>query len=135
MCLILDTNKYSDFLDPTKKDMDPVRKWIKNGKIAWSPTKKMQQELQNHRIRERFHQYRQAGKIKMVSEKEVEKAKKNLSALHSDDPDIIALAIVAKIKLLVSGDINLHKDFKEIIGGKIYQYEKHSNLLRSDICP
>ena len=40
MCLILDTNKYGDFLEPKNQDMEPIRNWMKtrNGKIAYSPT-------------------------------------------------------------------------------------------------
>lgn len=42
MCLVLDTNKYGDFLEPENQDMEPIRKWMKtkNGKIAYSPTDK-----------------------------------------------------------------------------------------------
>ena len=47
MCLILDTNKFGDFLDPENRDMEPVRMWMRlgKGKMAYSPTEKMQSEL------------------------------------------------------------------------------------------
>lgn len=69
MCLILDTNKYGDFLTPENRDMEPVRKWMQtgNGKIAYSPTEKMQSELNRHsRMREQFDRYRETDKLKLV---------------------------------------------------------------------
>ena len=38
MCLIIDTNMFSLFLDPADKDMEPIRKWIHHhGRLAYSP--------------------------------------------------------------------------------------------------
>ena len=138
MCLILDTNKYGDFLTPTNRDMEPVRKWMQtgNGKIAYSPTEKMQSELNRHnRMREQFDRYRETDKLKLVPSDKVRRVMDGLRDLQSDDPDIIALAQVAGIRLLVSGDTNLHADFKQIIGGNIYQTKRHQHLLKRDLCP
>lgn len=138
MCLILDTNKYGDFLDPENRDMEPVRTWMRarNGKIAYSPTEKMQSELSRHnKMREQFERYRESGKLKLVPSDNVTMVMNGLRDLLSDDPHILALAQVAGVKLLVSGDINLHMDFKKIIGGNIYQSERHQHLLRRDLCP
>ena len=138
MCLILDTNKYGDFLTPTNRDMEPVRKWVQtgNGKIAYSPTEKMQRELSRHdRMREQFDRYRETDKLKLVPSGEVRRVVDGLRDLQSDDPDIIALAQVAGVRLLVSGDTNLHADFKQIIGGNIYQTKRHQHLLKRDLCP
>ena len=138
MCLILDTNKYGDFLTPTNRDMEPVRKWMQtgNGKIAYSPTEKMQSELNRHnRMREQFDRYRETDKLKLVPSDKVRRVIDGLRDLQSDDPDIIALAQVAGIRLLVSGDTNLHADFKQIIGGNIYQTKRHQHLLKRDLCP
>ena len=138
MCLILDTNKYGDFLASENQDMEPVRNWMKtrNGKIAYSPTEKMEKELNRHnKMREQFDRYRETDKLKLVPPNEVERAMNSLRDLQSDDPDIIALAQVSEVKLLVSGDENLHTDFKTIVGGKIYQTRSHKRLLRNDLCP
>jgi hypothetical protein len=138
MCLILDTNKYGDFLTPTNRDMEPVRKWMQtgNGKIAYSPTEKMQSELNRHnKMREQFDRYRETDKLKLVPSDKVRRVIDGLRDLQSDDPDIIALAQVAGIRLLVSGDTNLHADFKQIIGGNIYQTKRHQHLLKRDLCP
>ena len=140
MCLILDTNKYGDFLNPDNANMEPVRKWLDGrGKIAYSPTKKFENELNSLKstIRSRFDIYKKAGKIKLVDESAVQDMQNNLPKLKSDDPHIIALAIVAKVKLLVSGDKDLHDDFKDhpSIKGKVYQNQKHKKLLTPDLCP
>ena len=144
MCLILDTNKYGDFLNPDNANMEPVRKWLsRGGKIAYSPTKKFEDELNslNSTIRARFDIHKEAGEIKLFDKKCVEDRQRKLPGklprLKSDDPHIIALAIVAKVKLLVSGDKKLHDDFKNhpSIKGKVYQNQDHEKLLTPDLCP
>lgn len=139
MCLILDTNMFGLFLDRDNEDMAPVRSWLdgRNGKIAWSPTSKMRQELKDFgkKMENEFRRYRDAGKLKIIDEAAVEREKKTLPKLDSDDPDIIALARASGVSLLVSADRNLHADFKKIIGGSIYQTRRHRRLLRPDACP
>lgn len=138
MCLILDTNKYGDFLKPENQDMEPIRNWMKtkNGKIVYSPTEKMERELKNHNeMRERFDRYKETQQLRLVPKNEVEQAMNSLQGLQSDDPDIIALAQVSRVSLLVSTDKDLHADFKTIIKGKIYQTSAHKRLLRNDLCP
>jgi hypothetical protein len=138
MCLILDTDNYGLFLAPDNEDMKPVRDWIdnKNGRIAYSPVGKMKNELERYpKMRNRFTQYRRAGKLKDFSREAVEREKKRLPKLRSNDPDIIALAQVSGVGVLISSDTNLHADFKAIIGGSIYQTQQHTHLLKKDICP
>ena len=138
MCLILDTNKYGDFLDPENRDMEPVRTWMRRGKgkMAYSPTEKMQSELNRHnKMREQMDRFRETDKLKLVPSDEVTKVMNGLRGLQSDDGHIIALATVAGVKLLVSGDANLHIDFKNIVGGHIYQTRRHQHLLKREICP
>ena len=138
MCLILGTDNYGLFLAPDNEDMKPVRDWIdnKNGKIAYSPVGKMKNELERHpKMRNRLTQYRRAGKLKDFSREAVEREKKRLPKLRSNDPDIIALAQVSGVSVLVSSDMNLHTDFKAIIRGSIYQTRQHTHLLKKDLCP
>lgn len=138
MCIILDANRYSAFLDPTNEDMKPVRDWIrnKNGKIAWSRTEKLEQELEDYpKMRKQFDQYREIGILKIYKPEDIKTKRENLPNLKSDDPDIIALAQVSGVALLISNDKRLHADFKEIIKGKIYQTKQHKDLLKKDLCP
>lgn len=140
MCLILDTNRFSDYLNPDNQDMEPVRRWIreKNGKIVFAHTDQMNKELNNHRkMHTKFHEDRVNGKVILIDAKEVEDKKADLPRLKSNDPDIIALALVSKTRLLVTGEQKgkLHIDFKKIAKGKVYRRKEHSNLLRKDTCP
>ena len=138
MCLILDANKYSDFLDPENEDMEPVRNWIKKkkGKIVYAPTGKLKTELDNHGpMKRRIKEYRQAGRIKLADPEKVNREIGNLPEISSDDRHIIALAIVSNVKLLVSKDQKLQDDFKKIARGKIYKNKSHKHLLKSDLCP
>ena len=83
---------------------------------------------------------RQSGQLKEIPPQEVE-AKENelnrIDTIRSDDPHIIALAIIANVKVLVSNDRTLHEDFKNrnLVGGRVYQTKSHSRLLRKDTCP
>ena len=141
MCLILDASKYGDFLNPDNDDMKPVQNWIQRGtgKIVHSRTLKIRKELVKYpRMEQLFNDYNRAGLIKIVNSVDVEKREKELLesySLSSNDSHIIALALVAEVKLLVSGDKNLHRDFKEIVKGKVYQNKGHKRLLRRDTCP
>ena len=146
MCLILDTNKYGEFFDPTNRNMEPVRQWYKKmGKFVYTPTPKMMKELAgNDKMRQLFSEGRRTKKVKWIDEKKEHKKEKELTKevltkkrkLKSNDLHIIALALAGEVKLLVSGDKNLHADFKDIIEkGNIYQNKAHKHLLAEDICP
>ena len=140
MCLILDANEYGDYLNPKNEDMKPVRDWVekKNGRIAYAPTNQMKKELNRYpKMKARMKQYDKRGKLKIWDKEKVGRQAKELSNLQSDDPDIIALAQVANVKLLVSSDKKLHKDFTnpKIIGGKVYQNRSHQHLLDQLTCP
>ncbi len=138
MCLILDADRFSQFLDPGNRDMKPVRDWInkQNGKIVYAPTERLQEELEWHKpMKKRFSEYRQAGRIKIFDKERVNEEENKLTDLLSNDSHVIALAIVSGVKLLVGGDKNLQKDFKKKIGGKIYKKRNHKHLLQHDTCP
>ena len=141
MCLVLDASKYGDFLNPNDVDMKPVLNWIEKGmgKIAHARTLKIKNELGRYpKMEELFNEYNRAGLLKIVKNTDVDKREKELiesKSLSSNDSHIIALALVAKVKVLVSGDKDLHQDFKKIAGGKVYQNKGHKRLLRRDACP
>lgn len=114
-----------------------VHKWLYNqgGKLVYSPTEKFKGETRSPRIRSFLKALSEAGKLKQVSSRLVEEKQRTLSGLKSDDPHIIALALVAGVKVLISHDTSLHKDFSKKVRGKIYQNAKHKHLLRKDTCP
>lgn len=57
-----------------------------------------------------------------------------LPNLQSDDPHVVALALAGRVSVLVSKDQALHKDFKDVAGGKVYQRAAHRHLLTPDLC-
>ena len=69
MCLILDANKFNDFLNDDNPDMEPVRNWIlkRNGKLAYAHTEKIRDELAKYRpMEKRIFDYRRANLLKIV---------------------------------------------------------------------
>ena len=142
MCIVVDANMFGAFKDPANENMESVWNWLrkKNGKIAYSNTKKFEEEWERGGVTNLIKLLRQAGQLKEIPPQEV-KAKENelnrIGAIRSDDPHIIALSIIANVKVLVSNDRTLHEDFKNrnLVGGRVYQTKSHSRLLRKDTCP
>ena len=137
MCIILDANILGKFNDPHNEDMKPVHRWLSRqyGKVVYSDTPRLRDEWTQggNYLLERL---RQDGSLKLVSRSEVEKEQSQLEGrIRSDDAHIVALALVAGVNVLVSNDQALHQDFKERVGGSIYQTKSHDHLLTRDTCP
>ena len=140
MCVILDANMFGEFKDQSNEDMQPVWNWLenKNGKIAYTNTRKFDEEWERGGVTDLIKILKQAEKLKEVPAPDVQQKENELiGKIASDDPHIIALAIVADVKVLVSSDQTLHQDFKNrnLVGGKVYQNKKHARLLTKDTCP
>ena len=142
MCVIVDTNTFGRFRDPEDEDLEPVRKWLRNrnGKIVYSNTAKCKREWEKGGMGRLTLELRRAGQLKIVPEDAgVAKMEQELiDEIKSDDAHIIALAIIAGVKLLVSyteGDKALFADFKNLVGGKIYTRKAQEHLLKRDLCP
>ena len=161
MCIILDANVFGEFKkrDKGKKDedMEPIWDWLDEeyGKIVYSPTKKFREEWRRGGMKNQMRTLSQAGKLKLVLADDVEKkvdALKQTIKLRSNDWHIIALAKIAKVKVLVvqhlpdklikgrvirrrGADPKLQSDFKNLISGEIYITKDDSDLLDKDTCP
>lgn len=142
MCVILDTNTFGKFKDLADEDMAPVWKWLdnRNGKIVYANTKKFEDEWERGGMSHLRDQMMRAGQLKLVSEGVEEKADELRGKITSNDEHIIALALIADVKVLVSyreGDSDLFTDFKnrEFVGGKVYTRKSHTHLLTKDTCP
>ncbi len=144
MCIILDTNAFGEFKKRDKgkknKHMAPIWNWLdgKHGKIVYSPTEKIKREWLKGGMKNHMRTLNQAGKLKLIPAKDVQ-AKANVldqtGALKSDDAHIIALAMIARVEVLVSADKALHADFRAMVGGEVYMTKSHSHLLTRDTCP
>jgi hypothetical protein len=140
MCVILDVNNIGKFNEPADEDMKPVWNWLdrQNGKIAYASTQKFEEEWERGGGIQLRRELQRRNKLKEIPAQDVqEKADELESQIESDDPHIIALAIIAEVKVLVSNDRRLHEDFKNrnLVGGKVYQTKSHSRLLTKDTCP
>ena len=144
MCIIVDTNTFHKFKEPDDEDMEPVWTWLekRDGKIAYSDIEKLEEEWDNGGMQNLRNRLRQRGKLKVVSYQDVqEKADELEGEIASNNEHIIALALIADVKVLVSypeGDRDLFTDFKnrELVGGKIYTRKAHARrMLTKDTCP
>ena len=140
MCAILDVNSIGKFKDPTNEDMKPVWYWLenKNGKIVYSDTDKFRGEWERGGGHTLMRELQRRDKFRLVKIQDVQKKENELrDQIKSNDPHIIALAIVADVKVLISSDQTLHQDFKNrnLVGGKVYQNKRHARLLKKDTCP
>lgn len=142
MCVIVDTNTFSKFKDQANEDMVPVWKWLnnRNGKIVYANTKKFEDEWEKGGMIHLRDQMMRAGQLKLVSEGVQEMADELKGEITSNDEHIIALALIAGVKVLVSyreGDRDLFTDFKsrEFVGGKVYTRKSHARMLTKDTCP
>ena len=138
MCIILDADCYGRFKDLDNKDMEPVRKWLdnRNGKIIYSNTGKFRKEWKKGRMDRWITERRRAGQLKLAPPGVQEKEDELKGKIRSNDAHIIALALIAKVKVLVSYDKDLTRDFKEhIVQGKVYKTKRHAHLLTKDTCP
>ena len=100
-------------------------------KIAYSNTKKFEQEWERGGVIGLIRLLRQSGQLKEIPSQAVEAKEDELNrtdTIRSDDRHIIALAIIANVKVLVSNDRRLHEDFKNrnLVSGRVYQTKSHS---------
>ena len=140
MCAILDANMFGEFKNQSNEDMQPVWNWLeqKNGKIAYTNTRKFEEEWERGGLTDLIQQLQRTGKLKEIPARDVRQKENELKGnIESDDEHIIALAMVANVKVLVSNDTTLHRDFKnrDLVGGKVYQTARHKHLLTRDTCP
>ena len=178
MCIILDVNSFSNFRNRADEDMEIVRRWLenRNGKIAYSSTETLRGEWgasggyglmmellypgasSSSAVRMGWEQILmeldRLGTFKLVPAEDVQAkadALEQTGDLQSDDPDIIALAMLANAKVLVvqripdtpirgrgrprGADPELQEDFKNLVGGSVYITRSHRHLLTRDTCP
>ena len=139
MCMILDANMFSRFINKNDKDMQPIHKWLLNqsGKLVYTDYHKYQSELKKApKLRQQMLKLKRVNQARFVEKNKVEEKIKSLGRIRSDDPHILALAQTAKVNLLCSEDKKLGFDFKDLIpNAAIYKNKDHAHLLNDDICP
>lgn len=137
MCAILDNDVASEVFG---QDRPAAGKaffdWINSGRGSLVAGGQLLEELDRTRA---FKKWRRqavlAGRLRIVSNSAVEEQTRKLeweSSCRSDDPHVIALALVSDARLLYSNDRSLGDDFKDrtLIGnppGKVYTTRKDRN--------
>lgn len=139
MCLIIDTNRISDVV-ARSDDAMPVLKWLltPDARIAIGGTK-LQNEYQKHaNFMKLLATLDTGGRVRRYGSEDVDREEAQLSQsglMTSDDPHVLALAVVSGCRLLYSDDAALHQDFGNLRilrpKGKVYQYKSHSHLLKT----
>ena len=139
MCLIVDANRFGDFLDEDAPDSQPIWDWLKRrGGCLVLGGSKYQTEIEKspHTVA-RFAELKRSGRVASVPSSAVDARHVELEAsgaLRSDDPHVIALAAVSGARTLYSFDDALIDDFrdKKLIDeprGKVYKRAEHRHLL------
>lgn len=140
MCIIIDANTVHDFARESL-DSKPVLKRIAKGSLRIVCGGKLKVEWHKAKLTNLYRQLLLSGKLKEYSDAQTNLALAalNLKTLKSDDPHVIALAIVSGARILYSRDKNLHDDFKNPVclpgaKGKIYQNQTHEHVLDETVC-
>lgn len=139
MCIVLDASRFGKFQQPADENMKPVRDWVYrgNGKIAYANTQDLKREWDKEAPKLRKELQRRA-KLKLMPTNAVQIKQDELQGkVESNDAHVIALAIIAEVKLLVSADKELCSDFMnpDLVGGEVYQTKDDKNKLTEVFCP
>lgn len=135
MGIIIDANCCAKALGRSADvEFVPVLKALLRRKrtLHYGGTKLLEEYGRVATIRPRLLELDRAGIAKRHSSLTVDEKQGELEAAcvcASDDPHIVALAIISGAKILCSHDQMLHGDFKKIAGGAIYQTAEHAHLL------
>jgi hypothetical protein len=140
VCIIVDANLASlVFAAPTRPDFEPIIRWIDEGDGKLVVGGRNGHELNKvSAAARRIREWGRRGKAWQMSDALVDSETnrvKSLGICVSDDQHVIALARVASVRLVCSGDGDLHTDVKnkDLLDkprGQVYQNASHSSLLR-----
>lgn len=139
MCLILDANCLHKVFPSTDTEFIPVKETITSGnaKLVFGGTKLREEYRRVNAAWRMIVALDKAGRTRKVDDSAVDAKELDLSAsgkLQSDDPHVIALALISGVRLLCSHDKNLHADFTNpgIVqpSGNVYQNASHKKLIR-----
>lgn len=140
MCLIIDANVASLVLTSLPDaDFKSVTAALLSGQATLCHGGKLTDEYSRLGSVVRFLRLLdQAGRVRVLPHDQVEQETKRLQEeelCRSDDPHVLAVARVGKVRLLCSRDEALTKDFKNPAfidrpRGSVYRNAKHAHLLR-----
>jgi hypothetical protein len=139
MCVIIDNDlAHGVFAYPCREEFTPLMQWVETGDGRIVHGGKLTRELcRSEKIRRFLMELGRQGKALVINhpDQASEEVRLEQSGLcESNDFHVLALAILARVRLLCSGDQSLHTDFRNsrIINnprGHVYQNASHSHLL------
>lgn len=141
MCIIIDANVVGDMNQPSEHGK-PVIKWLLTGGGALIVGGELRRELSvSGKMRETLVTLSRAGKLHNLDDAKVKAKAEEIKARRickSNDPHVIATALLSGCRLIFSRDRGLHKDAKnkEILNpaASIYQSKDHERLLTPCHC-
>jgi hypothetical protein len=148
MCLIIDANKAADFCKQERPYLKPLWSWVNGGGRIVSGGRLEKELFKIQAMKGVLLEWSRNGTlIRISSEKILEKENFVKSACISDDPHVVALAIISKANIVVTEDKKLIEDLRncKLVGKRrrIYKensaspsrIDRHATLLRSSDCP
>lgn len=140
MCIIVDANAIQDLSVPTE-DGKPVLKWLLTESGGLIVGGKLKRELDRGGLRATLAELSRAGKLHILDDGKLYQVSNRLleeGSCRSDDPHVLAVAIVSGCRLIFTRDKKLHKDAKNnrILNpaASIYKSHKHRRLLKPCRC-
>lgn len=139
MCLIIDNNVvHLVFRQTPSEDYIPIVKALTQRKAKAVYGGYLVEEYKLLRTYFKIIlEFDRQGMMRKINDTKVNDVTTNIEkrvSLKSDDPHIIALALVSNARLLCSEDKDLAEDFtnKEILNprGKVYRKKTHAHLIR-----
>jgi hypothetical protein len=139
MCLIIDANMVHKVFPKPSEDLTPVLKAISDGRARVVYGGELTREYRRTEAFRRFLlRLDQQGRARQVADSKVDAETKRLvedGTCVSDDPHIIALAIVGAVRLLCSEDSDLATDFTNPAllrkpQGNVYKRAEHAPLIQ-----
>jgi hypothetical protein len=138
MCLILDANIVHRVFPSPHDDFAPVYRALADGTARLVYGGKLTREYQETAFRHVLRRLDQQGAARQFPDSQVDAEAERLAQggqCKSDDPHILALAVVSKTRLLCSEDQLLADDFTNpaILSnprGKVYKRAEHAHLIQ-----
>jgi len=139
MCLIVDANVVHQLVPSASRDFEPIQEALVTGRAKLVYGGQLTKEyLKTALCRGFLHRLDQQGAAKQFPDSLVDSETQRLrreAKYRSNDPHVLALAIVSNARLLCSEDEDLGSDFRSpsILPpprGNVYKRAEHEHLIR-----
>lgn len=113
MCIIIDANQAGELATGEKPYVKLVLKWIKDGGAIVSGGDLERELFKHSNMRDLMGQLSRSGQLRRIGKQKIEQRTAAVEAMcQSNDAHVVALAIEARTRVVVTGDNLLIKDLK-----------------------